>query len=59
MKKGIDCVVYFERKDNVITVTTQNLGVFVKSVITVKEPKDEIFVSLTGDQCALTDIRIK
>ncbi len=57
-KEGIDCVVTFARNGNTIIVTTENLGLVVTSTITIQDGMEEIYAALTGDQCALTNIRI-
>jgi hypothetical protein len=61
-KAGIDCTVEFRREGNSITVSTRNLGLSVQGVTTfpagLQEGKDTVYAALTGDQCALTDIRI-
>jgi hypothetical protein len=36
-----------------------NAGIYVKSTTTVKTDVEKIVVALTGDQVALTNIRIK
>ena len=57
-KKGLDCVVTIKREQNVITMETENLGVAVHSVTTIFDEVKDVSVALTGDQCAITDIRI-
>ena len=57
-KEGFDCAVSFSRKGNEITVFTENLGLTIKNVITVTDGKKNIYAALTGDQCAITNIRI-
>ena len=61
-KKGLDCTVVFAREGNTINVSTRNLGLSVKSVLKMPdglpEGKDTVYTALTGDQCALTDIRV-
>ncbi|MCR5615991.1 MAG: HD-GYP domain-containing protein [Saccharofermentans sp.] len=57
-KEGYDCEISFKRDGNVIIASTENLGISVKSTTEVKIDVDEIYVALTGDQVALTDIRI-
>lgn len=61
-KAGIDCTVEFRREGKSITVSTRNLGLSVQGVTTfpagLQEGKDTVYAALTGDQCALTDIRI-
>ncbi len=58
-KEGMDCAVDIKKENNRITVTTQNLGVVVKSVTTLSDVPENIYVALTGDQVALTNICIK
>ena len=61
-KAGIDCTVAFEREGNQITVSTKNLGLAVKGVTMVDDAadgKDTVYAALTGDQCAITDIRVR
>ncbi len=57
-KEGFDCTVSFKREGSKITTTTENLGISLNVITTVLEEADEVYVSLTGDQCALTNIRI-
>jgi putative nucleotidyltransferase with HDIG domain len=57
-EKGLDCVVTIKRNQNVITMETENLGVAVHSVTTIFDEVKDVSVALTGDQCAITDIRI-
>ena len=42
-----------------IIASTENAGISVKSTTDVKIEVPEIYVSLTGDQVALTNIRVK
>ena len=57
-KKGFDCIVIFKRRRNRITMTTENFGISIKNVTTITDGTREVYVSLTGDQCAITDIRV-
>ncbi|MBP5180572.1 MAG: HD domain-containing protein [Clostridiales bacterium] len=55
-QKGYECEVTFKRRRNAITLTTENAGVDIKCVTPV--PKEtEVYVALTGNRCALMDIR--
>jgi hypothetical protein len=58
-KKGYDCTLSFTRHDNVITTVTENCGISIKNETTIIEEADDVYVSLSGDQCALTNIRIE
>ena len=57
-REGLDCRVSIHREGNVVTMATENLGINIASVTNVKDEVNELYVALTGDQCALTDIRI-
>ncbi len=57
-KKGIDCKVHISRENDVITATTQNLGIYIKHTIRILDDPGQVYVSLSGDQCAITDIHI-
>ena len=47
-----------KRKDNVITIKTENLGIELENTTTIDEDKGRVYAALTGDQVAITDIRI-
>ena len=57
-KKGMDCTVFIKREGRRLTVTTENAGISIKSITVLKEDYPEVYVSLTGDQCVITNIRI-
>lgn len=58
-KAGFDCTATFERSGNVITMTTRNLGLAIKNTTTILDGANKVYVALTGDQCALTNIKVK
>ena len=58
-KRGYDTEVRFKRRKNKITITTKNHGIDIKDVVTVDSDVSDIYVCLTGCQCALTDIRYR
>ena len=57
-KKGFDASVSITRSGNEIFFTTENLGVSVRNDTKLENAPGEIYVALTGDQCAVSDIRI-
>ena len=59
LKEGVECEVVFERKGNQIRTVTENLGVYIENITTISESFNKVYVALTGDRCALTDIRVK
>ena len=58
-KNGMDCTVTIRRDGNRVTMETNNLGIAINSTTTIMDDVSKIFVALTGDQCALTQIRIE
>lgn len=58
-KEGIDVSVTITRSGNTVTLTTSNAGIELTNITTVKDDPKEIYISLAGDQCAITNIRIK
>lgn len=58
-KKGLDCTISFVRRENVIITMTDNLGIYVENKTKILDGAKDVYVSLTGDQCALTNIRIE
>lgn len=58
-KQGLECVVEAERKGNTVTVRSENLGISIENILTVTDDMPgKVYVALSGDQVALTDIRI-
>ena len=58
-KAGLDVTATIERKDNLVILKTKNVGIDICNVTTINESPEKIYVALTGDQCALTNIRFK
>lgn len=57
-KEGIDVSVSFSLRPNEIQVKTANLGISLENTTRINNGKDIAYVALSGDQCALTDIRV-
>ena len=57
-KKGMDCKIEIHREGNKITSITENGGIAIKSVTTIKGETPEVYFTLTGDQVAITNIKI-
>ncbi len=56
-KKGYECKVTLRRHSNRIVMQTENGGISVKCTIQLESRDEDVLVAVTGDQCALTDIR--
>lgn len=57
-KSGLECSVSFVRKGNTIDIKTENLGIDIENRTTILDGTKDIYISISGDQVALTDIRI-
>ena len=57
-QKGMDCEVSLEKRSDKIIMKTENLGISIENTTILKGEKAKVYVALTGDQVALTDIRI-
>lgn len=58
-KRGKECQVEILNKNGKIKVYTTNLGIVIDDEITIKDASRKVYVSITGDQVALTDIRVR
>jgi hypothetical protein len=58
-KAGLDVNAVLERNGNQVTLKTKNVGIDITNVTYVNESPEKIYVALTGDQCAITNIRFK
>ena len=57
-KKGIDWEVTIRREGNCVEMDTETLGISIRNRTTIKDEVEDLYVALTGDQCALTDIHM-
>ncbi len=57
-KAGVDCELTIEKQGNVINIRTCNSGLEAYNRLVVPEEFGDVYMTLTGDQCAITDIRI-
>ena len=58
-KAGYECQIEFVKSGNEIILRTQNKGILIQNTTKIKDGNKEIYVALSGDQIALTDIRIR
>ena len=57
-KQGLDYTVTIRRDRNRIIMQTQNLGIAIESVTTIRDNARDVYIALTGDQCAITNIHL-
>ena len=58
-KRGLEIEVSFYRRKNTVFVTAEDAGIVIENITVIKDAGDDVYFALTGDQCALTDIRIR
>ena len=58
-RQGMDCTVRIRREGSRIVMETENMGIAIESITTIMDDVSNIYVGLTGDQCALTNIHIQ
>lgn len=58
-KSGLDVTATLERNGSQVILRTKNNGIDITNVCKINENPDKIYVALTGDQCAITNIRFK
>lgn len=57
-RQGLDCTVHIRREGNRVILQTENAGVAITSTTTILDGTEKLYIALTGDQCAITNIRI-
>ena len=58
-KEGIECSVRLRKKGSRIIVSTENLGISLENTTVILGEDCPVYAALTGDQVALTDIRVR
>ena len=51
-------MVTVHRDGNTIVIVTENLGIFIKNITILEADIKDIYIALTGDQVAITDIQL-
>ena len=55
---GFDTEITFKVDDNRITVITENAGIAINNVVIITDIDKTIYATITGDQVAITNIRV-
>ncbi|MBE5859742.1 MAG: HD domain-containing protein [Butyrivibrio sp.] len=58
VKEGDECEVAFYKRGKKISTVTENLGIEIDNTTTIFDEPSEVYVALTGDEVAITDIRV-
>ena len=57
-KHGLNCMIDLRKDGNKVYIQTENAGIAINSTTTIFDGTTDVFIAITGDQCAITDIRI-
>ncbi|MBP5597531.1 MAG: HD domain-containing protein [Pseudobutyrivibrio sp.] len=57
-KEGVECHISFRKKKNSIELAAEDAGIIIRNTTRIKEMPKVVYFALTGDECAITDIRI-
>ncbi len=57
-KQGLDCTVKVRREDNKIMLQTESFGIVLNSVSTIHDGTQDVYLAITGDQCAISNIHV-
>ena len=57
-KEGIDCHISFRQKRKYIEMAVEDGGILVRNTTRFKVKPKDVYFALTGDECAITDIRV-
>lgn len=58
-REGLEYELAFKKKGNRLRLKTVNLGISIENTTILPEDAGKVYLALTGDQCAFTDIRVK
>jgi energy-coupling factor transport system substrate-specific component len=58
-KKGYDCTVSIRRVKDRVVMDTENQGISIHSETVIRNAPRDLYIALTGDQCVITNIRIR
>ncbi|MCR5796489.1 MAG: diguanylate cyclase, partial [Eubacterium sp.] len=58
-KEGLEYLVSVEKNKKRVKIISDNLGIHIENISNFSDKIDKVYVSLTGDQVALTDIRVE
>lgn len=57
-RDGVDIIVTLTRVDNTVILETLNLGISLHTKTIIHDEVDDLYASITGDECAITNIHI-
>jgi hypothetical protein len=57
-KIGLECRISFKKKNIHVEMAVEDAGILIRNTTKIKDKPEKVYFTLTGDQCAITDIRI-
>lgn len=57
-KKGVDCTVSIQHQGDIINLKAEDAGLQIVNQTLLPEKAEKLYCFITGDQCAVSDIRI-
>ena len=57
-KEGLECELALRKKGDRIILKSKTLGIEIENTTILSDSASKVYVALTGDQVALTDIRV-
>ena len=57
-KGGVECHISFRKKKDSIEIAAEDAGLLIRNTTMIKDMPKVVYFALTGDECAITDIRI-
>ena len=58
-KRGVEYEVSFAKRGKQIILSSDNLGIVIENITTLPESAGDVYFAITGDQVAITDIRLE
>jgi hypothetical protein len=58
-KDGVEFEVVFLRKGDRVIFNSENLGIFIENTTKIRDGSKKVYAAITGNQVAITDIRVR
>lgn len=58
LKQGVESEAIVTRDDEVVSISTENLGIAIRSIKLLPDEVENVYLAFTGDQCTVTNIRV-
>ncbi len=56
--EGMECSISFDKIGSKIHLETENGGIVIRNTTTITDASNVVYAAITGDRCAITDIRV-